>query len=138
MFTGYDRETRRNAQVLIIPYKTQASMAVYLKNQKITPRQHLHRIQNAIVKDWHLNLLEIDSVNVSLHANFDWVKENAYFHSLALQSLQQAIVYNHRNMQVYKSANVSDEMRMCINAQSGCLDMSVCVCFILAFMPLIP
>ncbi|PVD34730.1 hypothetical protein C0Q70_06007 [Pomacea canaliculata] len=60
---SYDRETRRNAQVLIIPYKTQASMAVYLKNQKITPRQHLHRIQNAIVKDWHLNLLEIDSVN---------------------------------------------------------------------------
>ncbi|KAK7485956.1 hypothetical protein BaRGS_00022822 [Batillaria attramentaria] len=53
-------EEKREAQVLIVPLKTQVSTATYLQSQKAEPRKNLHYMQHCSLKDWTVNLLEAD------------------------------------------------------------------------------
>ena len=63
---GHSLEKQKKAQVLVIPLSTKESTALYLPDKTCKTREHLHYVRDTKLKDWTVNLLEIDSQTVSL------------------------------------------------------------------------
>ena len=63
---GHSLEKQKKAQVLVIPLSTKESTALYLPDKTSKTREHLHYVRDTKLKDWTVNLLEIDSQTVSL------------------------------------------------------------------------